>query len=59
MDAWRETEQWRKEYCDANDLSYHRFVYWRKKLEGGAQRERARVRGSFATVMRKAPVDTG
>jgi hypothetical protein len=60
VDAWKQTEQSQKEFCQAHDLPYHRFVYWRKKFEGVARGPgRARSRAGFAAVVREAPVDTG
>ena len=60
VDAWRETELSQKAFCEANELPYHRFVYWRKKFEGGsAKHERARAGGGFAAVVREAPSDVG
>ena len=60
VDAWKQTEQSQKEFCQAHDLPYHRFVYWRKKFEGVAREPgRVRARAGFAAVVREAPVDTG
>ena len=48
VDAWRADGQSQKAFCLAHGLPYHRFVYWRKKLEGGVRRpDRARVRAGF------------
>ncbi len=33
IDTWRISGQSQQAYCKAHDLSYHRFVYWRRKLE--------------------------
>ncbi len=60
VEAWRNSGQSQKGFCQANELAYHRFVYWRRKGEGGVSRPaRARVGGSFAAVVRAAPIDTG
>ena len=55
-----QTEQSQKEFCQAHDLPYHRFVYWRKKFEGVARRPgRVQLRAGFTAVVREAPFDTG
>jgi hypothetical protein len=60
VDAWKETDKSQKDFCDAHELAYHRFVYWRKKLDGDTPRRTgARARGGFAAVVREAPLDTG
>lgn len=58
--AWRADGQSQKAFCLAHGLLYHRFVYWRKKLEGGARRrDRAHTKAGFAAVVRDPPVDSG
>lgn len=65
IEAWKETEQSQKEFCGVHDLAYHCFVYWRKKFDGDTargkrvRRNRARVGGGFAAVVREAPTDAG
>ena len=51
VDVWRDSGVSQVKYCQANDLSYHRFCYWRRKFEEGEQhRNPARDGGGFATV---------
>ena len=58
--AWRADGQSQKAFCLAHGLAYHRFVYWRRKLEGNAERPgRARAGSGFAAVVREAPLDSG
>ena len=33
IDKWRMSGQSQQAFCKAHDVSYHRFVYWRRKLE--------------------------
>ena len=32
MNTWKESGLSGAQFCEANHLSYHRFVYWRRKL---------------------------
>lgn len=48
IDSWRESGQSQQTFCQAHDLSYTRFIYWRRKFEGKLQR--ARKRSSSALV---------
>ena len=32
IQRWQQTDQNQSRYCRANDLNYHRFTYWRRKL---------------------------
>ena len=44
IEAWRRCGQSQQAYCQANDLSYPRFIYWRRKLTGadaGGERRRS------------------
>ncbi len=34
VERWQASGQSQKAYCQANDLSYHRFGYWHRKLNG-------------------------
>ena len=43
IEAWQSTNQSQKAFCQAHDLNYHRFGYWRRKFleqAGEAQRQR-------------------
>lgn len=53
VETWRRSGQTQKAFCQAHDLSYDKFVYWRRKLShnGGGRRRRpssALVPVSFA-----------
>ena len=32
IEAWQESDLHQIEYCRQNNLKYHRFTYWKKKL---------------------------
>jgi len=59
IDAWRQSGQPQRQFCQANDLSYHRFQYWRRKLDGGGRRATPQAGGGFAQVAYTATPDTG
>ena len=51
IDQWKSSGQSQVKFCQTNDLSYHRFVYWRRKVERGRDgRQDKRESGGFATV---------
>jgi hypothetical protein len=47
IDAWKVSSQSQSEFCRVNELNYHRFCYWQRKLH---QQERQDESGGFATV---------
>jgi hypothetical protein len=51
VNNWMSSCQSQAKFCQANGLSYHRFVYWRQKFERdpGSSRTK-RESGGFATV---------
>ena len=51
VDNWKNSYQSQAKFCQANELSYHRLVYWRQKFERGPGGNQAkRGTGGFATV---------
>jgi hypothetical protein len=60
MDQWKSSGQSQTKFCQANDLPYHRFVYWRRKFEGGpGDRQEKRDSGGFATVGYRPEANSG
>ena len=60
MEGWRNSGQSQSQFCQVNDLPYHRFVYWRRKFEGNPRRRSARSgSGGFATVDWRPEADNG
>jgi len=47
IDAYRTSGLSGRRFCQAHDLIYHQFVYWRKKLAGT---ERVPPRGNLVAV---------
>jgi len=33
VNSWRTTGRSQASFCEAHDLSYHRFTYWRRKFD--------------------------
>ena len=52
--AWKLSGLSQHQFCKTNELSYHRFVYWRSKFEGITRGRRNCREGSvgFAAVNR-------
>ena len=60
VDIWKNSSQSQAKFCQANELSYHRFVYWRQKFERGPSGNHAkRGSGGFATVDCRPEVNGG
>ena len=60
VDNWKNSCQSQAKFCQANELSYHRFVYWRQKFERGPGGNQAkRGSGGFATVDCRPEVNGG
>lgn len=51
VDNWKNSGHSQVKFCQANELSYHRFVYWRQKFERDpGSRQAKRDSGGFAAV---------
>ena len=50
IDNWKKSCQSQAKFCKANELSYHRFVYWRQKFEREPGSKTKRDSSGFATV---------
>jgi hypothetical protein len=60
IDQWKISGQSQAKFCQTNDLSYHRFVYWRHKFEHGpGGRQETRESGGFATVDYRPDANSG
>jgi hypothetical protein len=60
IDQWKSSGQSQVKFCQANDLSYHRFVYWRHKFERGPRGcQDKRESGGFATVDYRQDANSG
>jgi hypothetical protein len=54
--AWQQSSLSQAAYCDAHDLVYHRFTYWRRKLTSGHTMV---SQSRFVAVQRAADPGTG
>ena len=60
VEAWKLSGLSQNQFCKANELSYHRFVYWRGKFEGVTRGRRTKGgNGGFAAVNYPADGDHG
>ena len=50
--AWQSSGKTQQAYCEANELSYHRFGYWLRKFRQQAQ---SRKESGFVPVIPSAP----
>lgn len=49
--TWRGSDISQRKFCNANNLSYPRFIYWRRKFErGSGSSQEKRESSGFATV---------
>ena len=60
IEAWKDSGISQRKFCQANDLLYARFLYWRRKLEGDTVTCRTtQDSGGFATVDYRPGVNGG
>jgi hypothetical protein len=60
IDQWKTSGQSQAKFCQAHDLPYPRFLYWRRKLEGDTRACRTtQDSGGFATVDYRPEVHSG
>ena len=61
VESWKNSNQSQTKFCQINELSYHRFVYWRRKFDGGTTQRRntTRNRGGFVAVEHRSEVNDG
>ncbi len=54
IEAWQSSGQAQQSYCRANELSYHRFGYWRRKLRQQLQEAQSQKGSGFVPVIHSA-----
>lgn len=59
VEAWRGSGLSQNQFCKNHELSYHRFVYWRRKLAGSVHSRSSVQRSGFAVVSYQPEVDAG
>ena len=50
IEAWQSSGQTQQAYCKANELSYHRFGYWRRKFRQQSQEVQSQKGSGFVPV---------
>lgn len=51
IERWQQTDTTQSSYCRTHNLNYHRFTYWRRKLNtSGKGTRQAVMRSSFVPV---------
>jgi len=58
IEAWQTSGQSQQGFCKANDLSYPRFVYWRRKFRKIAAIRQQQVHPDFVPVAWQSPAPT-
>ena len=57
--AWQGSGLSQNQFCKNHKLNYHRFVYWRRKLEGSARSRSSSQQSGFAVVNYPPEVEAG
>jgi len=55
IEGWQSSGQTQRAYCEANELSYHRFGYWRVKFRRQAQQAQSHEGSGFVPVIPVVP----
>ncbi|MGB5300889.1 MAG: hypothetical protein WBN48_19385, partial [Thiogranum sp.] len=50
IEAWQSSGQTQQAYCKANELSYHRFGYWRRKFRQQSPEAQSQKGSGFVPV---------
>ena len=54
--GWQASGQSQKAFCEANDLNFHRFGYWRRKLLHRVDSGSQKASGFVPVAVRSQPV---
>ena len=54
IEAWQSSGQTQQAYCKSNNLSYHRFGYWRRKFRQQSQEAQSQKDSGFVPVTHSA-----
>ena len=54
IEAWQSSGQTQQAYCKTNDLSYHRFGYWRRKFRQQSLEAQSQKGSGFVPVIHSA-----
>ena len=50
IEAWQSSGETQQAYCKTNELSYHRFGYWRRKFRQQSQEVQSQKGSGFVPV---------
>ena len=56
--GWQASGQSQKAFCEANDLNFHRFGYWRRKLPHRTDTGREKDSGFVPVTVHSQPLPT-
>jgi hypothetical protein len=59
IQSWKLSGLSQARFCKNNNLTYHRFVYWRGKFDDATRVPPKQNRGGFATVSVRPDADRG
>ncbi len=59
IEAWRASKQSQQAFCQAHDLNYHRFGYWRRKFLEQADEGQRQSGPDFVPVTYAAQAEAG
>ena len=59
IEAWEASNQSQKTFCQANDLNYHRFGYWRRKFLEQAGEALRQMGSDFVPVTYASRAEAG
>ena len=55
IDTWKESGQSQQAFCRSNDLSYHQFLYWRRKFDGRSAENQSPPSSALVPVIYRPP----
>jgi hypothetical protein len=55
IDTWRVSGQSQQAFCKLHELSYHQFLYWRRKFEDGTTANLKPPSSALVPVMYRPP----
>jgi hypothetical protein len=59
IEAWQSSGQSQRVFCRAHDLSYQRFVYWRRKFRHDVAPASEKAASGFVSVVSSMPAVGG
>ena len=53
--TWEESGQSQQAFCKSHDLSYHQFLYWRRKFDGRSTENQSPAPSALVPVIYRPP----